>query len=95
MEAILETKSITKRAWWLIRWRFGFIILLVGATFVAQVFFDIDLFSAGLYGIACFVFLYNLLLGLLLSWLTRRGHDLSYKHINRILNLQISADLLI
>ena len=41
------------------------------------------------------VFLYNCLLCLLLIWLTRRGHELRFKPINRILNLQISADLLI
>lgn len=95
MEAILETKSITKRAWWLIQWRFGFIFLLAAVTFVAQVFFQIGIYSPGLYGIACFVFLYNSLLYLLLTWLTRKGHELTFKHINRILNLQISADLLI
>lgn len=95
MEAILETRSIIRRARWLIQWRFGFVFLLAAATFSAQVIFHIGLFSACLYGIACCVFLYNILLWLLLCYLTRKRHELSYKHINRILNLQISADLLI
>ena len=59
MEAILETKSIAKRAGWLIRWRFGFVFLLAAATFVAQVFFRIGLSFGYLYGLACFVFLYD------------------------------------
>ena len=95
MEALLETKSITRRAWWLVKWRFGFIFLLLAVTFVSQVLFDVKLASVQLYGLALLVLVYNITLLFTLKHLGRSGTEISYKTINRILNLQIFADIFI
>ena len=95
METILGTKDIAKRALWLIKWRFGFIFLLAAATFAAQALFRIQLSSMPLYALACAVLFYNLALLFTLKHLTRAGREISHTNVNRILNLQISADVVI
>ena len=95
METLLQSTSLVKRAYWLVRLRWIAIALLAAATFVAGKLFHVSLPAFALYFIAGLLVLYNFLLFDLLNYFTWGGRTASHITINRIITFQISADLFI
>jgi signal transduction histidine kinase len=95
MENLLQSTSLVKRAYWLVRLRWVAIALLAGATFVATRFFGVSLPTTSLYIIVGVLVLYNFFLFDLLNRFIREGRIAKPKTIGRIITFQISADLFI
>ena len=95
MEPFLQSTSLIKRAYWLIRLRWVAIALLCAATFVADKSFHVSLPVSALYLVATGLVIYNFLLFYLLNYSTCGVKSASQKTINRVMTFQISADLFI
>jgi signal transduction histidine kinase len=95
METILDNERFVKRAFWLVKLRWIAAFLLFGIAYVISKLFGDTSQDIPLYAIGAFLLLYNFLLSLGLRYLVRfHGRTLS-RAINRIIILQITADLLI
>lgn len=95
MEPVSENIRLLKRAYWLIKLRWIAIVFVGAATYVSSNFLEIELQDTALYCIAIFLALYNLVVLLLLNHLARKGNEVSQAAVKKIINVQISADLLI
>jgi signal transduction histidine kinase len=95
METLLQTTSLVKRAYWLVRLRWIAIAGLVIAVFVATEILIVKLPVSKLYFFAGILAFYNFLLFDLLRYFTWGDKEPSRKTISRIITLQISLDLLI
>jgi signal transduction histidine kinase len=95
METLLQSTSLVKRAYWLVRLRWIAIALLAAATFVASKVLNVSLPVFALYLVAGLLVLYNFLLFDLLNYFTWGGKSASHITISRIITFQISADLFI
>ena len=95
METLLQSTSLVKRAYWLVRLRWIAIGVLAGATFVAGRFFGVTLPATSLYVMAGGIVLYNFLLYDLLNYFTWGGRSAKPGTVGRIITFQISADLFI
>ena len=95
METILDNERFVKRAFWLVKLRWIAAFLLFGIAYVISKLFGDTSQDIPLYAIGALLLLYNFLLYLGLRYLVRfHGSTLS-RAINRIIILQITADLLI
>ncbi|MDH4202611.1 MAG: HAMP domain-containing histidine kinase [Phycisphaerae bacterium] len=95
METILDNEQFVKRAFWLVKLRWITAFLLIGIAYVISKLFDSASLEIPLYVIGAVLLAYNFLLYLILRCLVRL-HDIPLgRAINRIIILQITADLLI
>jgi len=95
MEGLLQSTSLVKRAYWLVRLRWAAIGVLMMSTLVASRVFYVLLPAHKLYIMSGVLVIYNFLLYDLLNYFTWGGKSPSHKTISRIITFQISADLLI
>ena len=95
MEPVSENIRLLKRAYWLIKLRWVAIVFVGMATYVSSNFLEIELQDAALYCVAIFLALYNMTVLLLLNRHAKKGNEVSQVAVKKIINVQISADLLI
>ncbi len=95
MEPAPQNIRLVKRAYWLIKLRWIAIAGVGLATFMASTVLHISVQDFGLYGIAILLALYNTTVLLLLNRFTRRQKETPGSAIKKLINVQISADLLI
>jgi signal transduction histidine kinase len=95
METILDNEQFVKRAFWLVRLRWITACLLLGIVYITNKLFESMSHEIPLYAIGILLLLYNFLLYLALQFLVRRRSRALSSAINRIIILQITADLLI
>ena len=95
METILDNEQFVKRAFWLVKLRWITAFLLIGIVYVISKLFDSMSQEIPLYAIGVLLLLYNFLLYLTLKYLVRLHDRTLSRAINRIIILQITADLLI
>ena len=97
MGPLPQDKRLVRRASWLIRLRWVAVIGLCVTTFVADKVLSVGLCTTLLYMIAGCLALYNMIVLLLLNLTkkNRRYDGLSWLTIRKIINFQMSADLLI
>jgi len=95
METLLQSVSLIRRAYWLIKLRWVAIAVLVITTFVANNLLGVSLPAVVLYVIAGVLVLYNYLLFDLLNYFTWGSKSPSSETINKVITFQISADLFI
>lgn len=95
MEPVSENIRLLKRAYWLIKLRWIAIVFVCSATYVSSHLLKIELHDLALYSIAIFLALYNLTVFLILNRYTKKGNEVSIAAIKKIINVQISTDLLI
>ena len=95
MESIAENSRLVKRAYWLIKLRWAAILFLVAGVFVCSNMLCITLKDFALYCIAAVLALYNMTVLLVLNHLTRGNSKAHCPAVKKIINVQISADLLI
>ncbi len=95
MEPVPQNTRLVQRAYWLIRLRWIAIVsVAVGTCFCSNVL-AIALQDFALYGIAILLALYNVTMLLLLNHFTRANNEVPFAAVKKIINFQISADLLI
>jgi signal transduction histidine kinase len=95
MESMAENSRLVKRAYWLIKLRWAAIVFLAAGVFVSSNILAITLKEFALYCIAAVLGLYNLTVLLTLNHLTKGNSKAHCPAVKKIINLQISADLLI
>jgi len=95
MENLLQSTSLTRRAFWLVELRWVGICALVAATFFTSTWMGIMLPTQRLYTIAALVAAYNALLHALLRCLTHRSRTHDTAEAGGIITFQIAMDLLI
>jgi len=95
MEPVSENIRLLKRAYWLIKLRWIAIVCVGAAIYVSSNLLGIELQDAALYSIAILLALYNLIVLLLLNHFAKRGNEVSHVAVKKIINVQISTDLLI
>ena len=95
METVLDNERFVKRAFWLVKLRWITAFLLIGIIYVTSKLFDSMSQKIPLYAIGVLLLLYNFLLYMALKYLVRFHERTLSLVINRIIILQITADLLI
>jgi signal transduction histidine kinase len=95
MEPLAHNIRLVKRAYWLIRLRWIATVFVALCTFVSHNILSIALQSSALYSIAILLALYNMTIFLLLNHYTRVNGEVPYGQVKKIINFQISADLLL
>ena len=95
MKPVSENIRLLKRAYWLIKLRWIAIVFVGAATYVSSNFLEIELQDAALYSIAILLALYNITIFLLLNHHAKKGNEVSQAAVKKIINIQISTDLLI
>jgi signal transduction histidine kinase len=95
MESDSQDKGLISRAYWLIRLRWVATVCVGAGTWLCSNIFAIELQNFALYIIAAVLALYNTVMLLLLNHFAKEYTRASYKAVDRIINFQISADLLI
>ncbi len=95
MEPVSQKTRLVKRAYWLTRLRWIATISVAVCAYVAVNILGITLNQTALYGIAALLAAYNVTMLLLLNHLVINNHEVSTPAIKKVINFQISADLLI
>ncbi|MHC4659111.1 MAG: sensor histidine kinase [Planctomycetota bacterium] len=95
MEPVSQNARLTKGAYWLIKLRWIAMACVGVGTYFCSNVFAIELQDFVLYGIAILLALYNVTILLCLNRLTRGGTEARSAVIKKIINFQMSADLLI
>ena len=95
METILDHEQFVKRAFWLVKLRWITALLLFGIAYVIGNLFGDTFQNIPLYMMASLLVVYNLLLYMTLKYLVRSRSSTLDRSVNRIIILQITADLLI
>jgi signal transduction histidine kinase len=95
MKLLAQNIRLIKRAYWLIRLRWIATVFLALGIFISRNIFYISLQSSVLYSIATLLALYNMTIFLLLNHYTRVNGEVPYGSVKKIMNFQISADLLL
>jgi signal transduction histidine kinase len=95
MEPIPQDTRLVNRAYWLIKLRWIATAGVVAATFFAHSIMGVSVQDVPLYCIAGALILHNIILLLLLKRLLKTGADDIANPIKKIINLQISADLVV
>ena len=86
---------LVMRAHWLIRLRWVAAASVAVGTYLGSNFLGISLHSSALYGIAALLSLYNMTVYLLLNHFALTNGQAPYSSVKKIVNIQISTDLLI
>jgi signal transduction histidine kinase len=95
MEPAPQNTRLVKRAYWLIKLRWISIVFLSVGTYFSSNILGISLQNFALYGIAILLAVYNITVLLLSHRFIRAGDEVRCVTIKKIINLQISTDLLI
>lgn len=95
MESTPQITRLIKRAYWLIKLRWIAIIGVAAATFFAHNIMGVSVQDIPLYGIAVVLVFHNVISLLLLKRILRTSTAGIVAWIKRIINLQISVDLVI
>lgn len=95
MKPAPQNARLVKRAYWLIKLRWIAIACVVVGTYVCRKVLAIEMQNLALYGIAILLALYNMIVLLLLNRLTKGSNNVPHAAVKKIINFQISADLLI
>jgi len=95
MESAAANTRLIKRAYWLIRLRWAAAVSVAFGTYVCSNLLHIAMHDRALYGIAILLALYNLTVLLLLNRCSMGRDQRPCTAIETIINVQISADLLI
>lgn len=95
MEAVTHNVRLVRRAYWLINLRWVAAIFVAAATFIAHRVLHISLPQLPLYGIAVLLCIYNVAVLLAVRHISTAPSKISRGAILTVLNIQISADLLI
>jgi len=95
MESAAANTRLIKRAYWLIRLRWAAAVSVAVGTYICSNLLDIAMHDRALYGIAIFLALYNLIVLLLLNRCSMGRDQRPCTAVGAIINVQISADLLI
>ncbi|MHC4271317.1 MAG: hypothetical protein ACYST2_03275 [Planctomycetota bacterium] len=95
MKPLANNIRLVRRAYWLIRLRWIATVFVALGTFVSHKILSISLQSSALYGIAVLLALYNMTIFLLLNHYTRVNGEVPYGSVKKIINFQISIDLLL
>jgi len=94
MEPVPQNVRLVRRAYWLIRLRWIAIAGVVMAVFFAGRLFGVSLYSQPLYIITLLLAMYNLTAYVLLSHYTSDSDRSVRPAVKRIINFQMSADLI-
>ena len=94
MEPVPHNVRLVRRAYWLMRLRWVAIVGVLMAVFVAEELIEIPLASVPLYSITALLGLYNLGVWIFLRHFTKNNHDYGKPAVKRIINFQMSADLI-
>ncbi|MFC1677523.1 sensor histidine kinase [Planctomycetota bacterium] len=95
MKSVAETTTLVRRAFWLVKLRWIAAVAICVGTYFASNVLGITLPSPILYSIAILLAFYNLIMLLLLDYLTLQKRRIRGLPVKTIINFQISADLLI
>jgi signal transduction histidine kinase len=95
MEPVPENNRLYKRAHWLITLRWIAIVCVIFGTYICDRILSIELQTSALYSIAILLAMYNVAMLLLLNRLNKGEKELTCREVKRIINFQISADLLL
>ncbi len=95
MKPVPENNRLYKRAHWLITLRWIAIVCVVFGTYICNRFLAIELQASALYSIAILLAGYNVAMLLLLNRLNKGEKELTCREVKKIINFQISADLLL
>jgi hypothetical protein len=95
VEPVSKNIRLLKRAYWLIRLRWIDIVCVGATTYVSSNLLGIELQDAALYSIAILLVVNNLTVLLLLNHFAKRGNEVSHSAVKKIINVQISTDLLL
>ena len=95
MEPASQNTRLVKRTYWLIKLRWIAAVCVFVGTYVFSNVLAIELQDFALYCIAILLALYNMAVLLVLNRLARDGNEVPCQTVKKIINLQISADLLI
>jgi signal transduction histidine kinase len=95
MELAPQNIRLVKRAYWLIKLRWIAIAGVGLAAFLARLVLQISVQDYALYAIAILLALYNMTALLLLNHFTRKRKEAPRPAIKKLINFQMSADLLI
>ena len=95
MEPVTQNVRLVQRAYWLINLRWIATVCVGAATFVSGNILNIALQETALYIIAVLLAVYNLAVFLLLKHFGKSNHEISRSAVKKIINFQVSADLII
>lgn len=95
MKSIPQDLRLLRRAYWLIRLRWLAIIGLCLAIFVASNILKIAMQVRMLYGLSALLVVYNVIVLLVLNYFRKADENLFPKAVKKIINIQMSADLVI
>ncbi|MBW8017825.1 MAG: hypothetical protein FVQ82_16755 [Planctomycetes bacterium] len=94
MEPVPQHVRLARRAFWLVRLRWIAIAGVIMVVFLADWLMEISLAVIPLYSIAALIAVYNLTVLVLLNRFTDNNHEFPKPVVKKILNLQMSADLI-
>jgi len=95
MQGRMEDNDLRQRAYWLVRLRWLAATAVVLGTFVCTRIFHLSVREGPLYMIAALLLLYNAVVLELLNRLTKSGSERVRRQTQSVIDLQISADLII
>lgn len=94
MEPVPQNVRLVRRAYWLIKLRWIAITGVLMAIFLAGKLFNVSLYTQALYIITLLLAIYNLTVYALLNHFTSSNHQAGRPAVKRIINFQMSADLI-
>jgi signal transduction histidine kinase len=95
MKPVPENNRLYKRAHWLITLRWIAIVCVVFGTYICNRILAVELKASALYSIAILLTVYNVTMLLLLNRFNKGEKEVSCREVKKIINFQISADLLL
>jgi len=95
MEPVSENARLVQRAYWLIRLRWVAIAFVTAGTYFSHNILEVELWDSALYAIALLLTIYNTVVLLLLNHFTAKNHEVPHRAVKRVINFQVSADLLL
>ena len=95
MTPVPENNRLYKRAHWLITLRWIAIVGVVFGTYICNRILGIELHASALYSIAILLAVYNVTMLLLLNRFNKGEKEVTCREVKKIINFQISADLLL
>ncbi|UCF14660.1 MAG: hypothetical protein JSW59_14695, partial [Phycisphaerales bacterium] len=95
MELASENSRLVQRAYWLIRLRWVAIVIVGAGTYFCRSVLGVELQSFALYGIAALLAIYNTAVLTLLNHFSKRDKNTQCPKIKKIINFQISTDLVL
>ncbi|MBW8002382.1 MAG: HAMP domain-containing histidine kinase [Planctomycetes bacterium] len=95
MKPVSINTRLVQRAYWLIRLRWIATVSVAVGTYFSSTIWGMDIQDSALYCIAFLLALYNAITLMLLNNVSRVNREVPYNTVKKIINFQISIDLLI